>query len=200
LDHDQLFLTIRRLFTADDPAKSKLDTESLLLLIRLLVQRGDEQPTFLAHSTIARQLLSSESTVADRMKKLKQLGILAIKSGKRLNMPNDVTVLLNKLPQGDLKPVTVSEAARKVAAAYKNVLLQYNPKRRFQAGTVQRWEYAFQWLLDKRCKGDSKLLVDMINTSLTHPDYAKAAQRGPEQIRKRWRSLFAEYTAAQSSR
>jgi HTH domain len=194
MEHDSLFLTIRRLFTADD---TQLDMESVLLLIRLLVQRADEKPTFLSHGTLARQLRCSESTVASRMQKLKQLGILAIKSGKRSNSPNDVTVLLNKLPQGDLKPVTVSDAARKVAADYKTVLLKYQPKRHFQAGTLQRWEYTMQWLIDKKCKGSSALLRDVINVALTHADYTKAALRGPEQIRKRWRSLFVEYTARQ---
>jgi hypothetical protein len=195
MNHDQLFLTIRRLFTADD---TKLDTESLLLLIRLLVQRADEQSTFLAHSTLAQQLRCSESTIADRMQELKNLGMIAVNSGKRINMPNDVTVLLAKLPQGDLKQTIVSDAARKVATAYKTVLLKYNPKRRFQAGTLQRWEYSIQWLLDKKCKGDSALLINIINTALLQPDYKKVAQRGPEQIRKRWRVLFTEYTTQQS--
>ena len=132
------------------------------------------------------------------MQKLKKLGIIAIKSGKRSNAPNDVMVLLNKLPQGDLKATTVSDAARKVAALYKAVLLKYKPKRRFQAGTLQRWEYSIQWLLDKKCKGDAALLVKIINIALLHPEYTKAAQRGPEQIKKRWRVLFAEYMTQQS--
>jgi hypothetical protein len=134
------------------------------------------------------------------MRELKKLGILAIKSGKKLNTPNDVTVMVNKLPQGDLKPTTVSDAARKVAASYKTVLLKYKPKRRFQAGTLQRWEYSIQWLLDKKCKGDSNLLIRIINIALLHPTYGKAAQRGPEQIKKRWGVLLTEYTAAQEGK
>ena len=191
MNHDSLFLTIRRLFTVDD---TKLDTESLLLVIRLLVQKADEQPTFLSHGTLARQLRCSESTVANRMQELKQIGVLAIKSGKRSNTPNDVTVLLNKLPQGDLKPVTVGEMAKQLAASYKAAILRSNPRRHFQAGTLQRWEYTMQWLLDKKSKGDAELLVNMFNLAFGLPEYQKAARRGPEQIRKRWRSLFAEYT------
>lgn len=133
------------------------------------------------------------------MQKLKDAGILAIKSGKRSNTPNDVTVLLNKLPQGDLKPVTVGELAKQLACAYKAAILKSNPKRHFQAGTLQRWEYTMQWLLDKKSKGDANLLVDVFNLAFSQPEYQKAARRGPEQIRKRWRSLFAEYTAQQGS-
>ena len=193
MNHDSLFLTIRRLFTADD---TKLDTESLLLVIRLLVQKADEQSTFLSYGTLARQLRCSESTVADRMQELKHLGMVAIKSGKRSNTPNDVTVLLNKLPQGDLKPTTVSDAANQMAANYKAGLLKINPKRHFQVGTLQRWGYVMQWLLDKKCKGDFTLLANVFNFAFHHPNYTKAAQRGPHQIRVRWRSLFAEFTAA----
>jgi len=197
MNQDSLFHTIRCLFTADD---NKLDTESLLLLIRLLVQKGAEQPVFLSQGTLARQLHCSESTIANRMQELKKLGMLAIKSGKRVNAPNDVTVLLNKLPQGDLKPVTVGDKAKRIADLYRTVMLKTNPKRRFQAGTLQRWEYTMQWLLDKKCKGDSALLIDVINIGLTHPDYWKAAQRGPEQIKKRWRILFAAYTAQHAAK
>ena len=196
MNHDALFLTIRRLFT--DDKDTMLDTESLLLLIRLLVQKADEQPTYLAHSTLARQLRCSESTIANRMRKLKQSGILAIKSGKRVNMPNDVTVILSKLPQGDLKPTTVSDAAKSMAANYKAALTKINPRRRYQAGTLQRWEYTMQWLLDKKCKGEFALLAAVFNFAFNHPAYTGAAQRGPDQIKVRWRSVFAEYTAGQS--
>lgn len=195
MNHDSLFLTVRRLFTAED---TKLDTESLLLLIRLLVQRGDEKPTFLSHGTLARQLRCSESTIANRMQELKKFGILAIKSGKRSNAPNDVTVILSKLPEGDLKAVTVSSVAKQVAQAYKNAMLKITPKRRFLKGTEQRWEHNIQWLLDKKCQGDATLLLKVINTALQHPDYTKAAQRGPDQIKKRWRALFAEYSAKEA--
>ena len=195
MKHDQLFLTIRRLFTADD---TTLDMESLLLVIRLLVQRADENPAWLSKGTIARQMRCSESTVENRMQKLKAAGILAIKSGKRLNMPNDVTVLINKLPQGDLKSTTVSSEAKRIAGLYKTVMLQNNPRRRFQAGTLQRWEYTIQWLLDKKCMGDSGFLIRVINTALNHPEYTKDAQRGPDRIKKRWSSLFTEYSAAHS--
>jgi hypothetical protein len=82
--------------------------------------------------------------------------------------------------------------------SYKKVLVSCKPKRRFQAGTEQRWAYTVQWLLDKKCKGDALLLVGVINTALHHPDYTNAAQRGPEQIRKRWRALLTEYTMQQS--
>jgi hypothetical protein len=199
MTNDQLFLTIRRLFTADDAAKSKLDTESLLLLIRQLVQRADEQSTFLSQSTLANQLLCSESTIADRTEVLKSLGIFAVKSGKRSNSPNEVTVMLNKLPQGDLKPTTVSDVANQMAANYKAGLLKINPKRRFQLGTVQRWGYVMQWLLDKKCKGDFALLTNVFNFAFNHPDHAKAAERGPDRIKKRWNSLFTEYSAAHST-
>lgn len=195
MTNDQLCLTIRRLFTADDEAKSKLDAESLLLLVRHLVQKADEQGTFLSQSTLARQLRCSESTVADRTQKLKRLGIFAVKSGKRSNSPNAVTVMLNKLPQGDLKTVVVSPAAKDVAAAYKNTLHNINPKRRFQVGTLQRWEYVMESLL-KNCAGSADLLVSVINFALHHASYTNEAQRGPDRIRKHWRSLFAEYTAA----
>jgi hypothetical protein len=197
MDHDQLFLTIRRLFTADDAAKGKLDTESLLLLIRQLVQKADEQSTFLSQSTLASQLLCSESTIADRTQKLKGLGIFAVKSGKRSNFPNEVTVMLNKLPQGDLKATTVSDGAKQVASAYKDTLHRINPKRRFQAGTLQRWEYVMQWLLDKKCGGSAALLVNVINFALQNVEHTKAAQRSPDKIKKNWRSLFADYSAAQ---
>ena len=60
MNHDELFLTVRRLFTADD---TKLDTESLLLVIRLLVQKADEQQVFLSHDTLATQLRCSVSTI-----------------------------------------------------------------------------------------------------------------------------------------
>src|ERR1700722_18406310 len=169
MEHNALFLTIRRLFTADDD--TKLDTESLLLLIRLLVQRGDEKPTFLSHRTLARQLRCSESTIANRMHELKRLGILAIKSGKKLNTPNDVTVILSKLPQGNLKPVTVGEMAKQLAASYKAAILRSNPSRHFQAGTLQRWEYTMQWLLDKKSKGDVQLLLSIINLAFSTPEY-----------------------------
>jgi hypothetical protein len=195
MNNDQLFLTVRRLFTANDAAKSKLDTESLLLLIRQLVQKADEQSTFLSQSTLSSQLLCSESTIADRTQKLKGLGIFAIKSGKRSNFPNEVTVMLNRLPQGDLKATTVSDGAKQVAANYKDALHRNNRKRRFQAGTLQRWEYVMQWLLDKKCAGSTDLLVNVINFAFQHAEYTKAAQRGPDRIRKIWRSLFANYTA-----
>jgi|ERR1700683_2067811 len=193
MNHDQLFLTIRRLFTADDD--TKLDTESLLLLIRLLVQKADEQSTFLSQDTLAQQLRCSESTVLDRSKKLKHLGIITAKSGKRINAPNHITVILSKLPQGDLKPVTVTSAAKEMAANYKAALVKIKPKRRFEAGSVQRWEYVMQWLLDKKCKGDFALLASVLSFAINHPDYSKAALRGPHKIRSCWRSLFAAYTA-----
>ena len=196
MNHDQLFLTIRRLFTADD---HKLDTESLLLLIRFLVHKADEESTFLSHDTLAMQLRCSVSTIEKREKLLKQLGILAIKSGKRSNVPNEVTVLLNTLPQGDLKSTTVTSAAKEMAANYKVVLLKIKPKRRFEAGALQRWEYVMQWLLDKKCKGDFGLLAKVLTFALNHPQHTAAAQRGPHKIKARWRSLFADYTAAQSS-
>jgi hypothetical protein len=199
LTNDQLFLTIRRLFTADDEAKQKLDAESLLLLIRQLVQKADEKSTFLSQATLSRQLMCSPTTIVDRTKKLKRLGIFAVKSGKRSNSPNEVTVMLNKLPQGDLKMTVVSDVAKAVAAAYKTASQQTNPKRRFQAGTLQRWEYVFESLLTKKCGGSSALLINVMNFGLRHPSYTKDVQRGPDRIRQRWRSLFAEYSAAQGT-
>ncbi|HXM65124.1 MAG TPA: hypothetical protein VN911_00195 [Candidatus Acidoferrum sp.] len=193
-----MFLAIRRLFTADDAAKSKLDAESLLLLIRHLVQKADEQSTFLSHSTLSSQLRCSESTIANRTAKLKRLGIFAVKSGKRSNSPNEVTVMLNKLPQGDLKAVAVSSAAKEVATAYKDTLHRINPKHRFQAGTLQRWEYVMQSLLVK-CGGSAALLVNVLNFALHNAKYTKEAQRGPDRIKKHWRSLFTEYSAAQEA-
>jgi hypothetical protein len=106
--------------------------------------------------------------------------------------------MLNKLPQGDLKTTVVSDAARAVAAAYKNMLHKTYPKRRFQAGTLQRWEYAFESLLTKKCAGDSVLLVKVINFAIFHPSYAKETHRGADRFKKCWRSLFADYSAAQS--
>jgi len=53
-------------------------------------------------------------------------------------------------------------------------------------------------MLDKKCKGDSALLIGAINTGLHNPAYTRALLRGPEQVKKRWHALFTEYTAVQS--
>ena len=86
-----------------------------------------------------------------------------------------------------------------MAANYKDALLKIKPKRRFEAGAVQRWEYVMQWLLDKKCKGDFALLANVLSFALNHPEHTGAAQRGPHKIKARWHSLYADYTAVHSN-
>jgi len=192
MTNTQILLTIRRLFRAGD---ANLDSEGMLLLIRLIVQKADEESVYLSQDTIAQETRCSVSTIRTRTQILKHLGIIAVKSGKRRNAPNHITVILNKLPQGDLKVVTVSSAAKQMAFNYKNALLKVNPKRRFEGGSLQRWEYVMEGLL-KKCGGDFALLSHILTFALNSPKYTRAAQRGPHKIRSCWRSLFADYAKA----
>lgn len=199
MKNDQLVQTIQRLFTAENKP-SDITPAALLLTIRLLVQGADERDTNLSQGTLAEQFRCSESLIYATTKILKSNDWIAVRSGKNKSQPNRMQVRLDKLPLGsELRRTIVSDEMKQMALNYKLALLRIKPNRRFAKGALQNFAFRLQWMLENKCAGDAKLLTNVINFAFASPIYHKKALRGPHELRRNWKTLFADYTKSKGA-
>lgn len=193
---ETLLETVRRLLANDEGRPEGLLSVDLLLIVRLLLQDGDERPVYTSQGTLARELGCSENTIRLASIRLRQAGWLELETGKGRWKPNRYFVLLEKLPlEAKLRRTVVSDAAAMLAKNYMNEQRKAKPRRIFRKGTEQRYAYRLQTLLDK-CGGDEQLLRQRIRFALRTEKYRAAALRGPHVIRRSWKSLTADYENA----
>jgi hypothetical protein len=168
--------------------------------VRFLLQGADEKEIGLARGTLAIQLCCGESTIYESQKRLKGFGWFHVNKGAHKGIANRVTVQLDALPIGEpLKRTIVSDAARSIAARYKAALLRLNPKRKFRKNALQMFAFRVETLI-KKCGGDSELLLKILSYALNRPAYQAKAIRGLHELKKSWRSLWADYHAELASR
>jgi hypothetical protein len=196
MQEETLLETLRKLLASDDGRPLGLLPVDLLLMIRLLLQGGDERPVYASQGTLARELGCTDRTISTASQRLKEAGWLELETGKGRWQPNKYFVLLEKLPlEEKLRRTVVSDAAVMLAKNYMNEQRKAKPKRIFRKGTEQRYSYRLQTLLDK-CGGDEQLLRQRLRFALGSEKYRAAALRGPHIIRRNWKSLTADYDAA----
>jgi len=199
MKNEQLVQTIQRLFAAEDKP-SDITPAALLLTIRLLVQGADERETYLSQGTLAEQFHCSESLIYATTKLLKSHEWIAVRSGKHKALPNRMQVRLDKLPlSGELRRTIVSDEMKQMALNYKTALLRIKPNRRFAKGALQRFAFRLQWLLENKCARNAKLLTNVINFAFASPIYHVKAVRGPHELRRNWKALFADYTTSKGT-
>jgi hypothetical protein len=200
MKNDQLVQTIQRLFAAEDKP-SDMTPAALLLTIRLLVQGADERDTNVSQGTLAEQFRCSESLIYETTKLLKRHDWIAVRSGKNKSKPNRMQVRLDKLPlSSELRRTIVSDEMKQMALSYKMALVKIKPNRRFAKGALQGFAFRLQWMLENKCAGDAKLLTNVINFAFSSPMYHKKALRGPHELRRNWKALFAAYTASNGAK
>jgi hypothetical protein len=196
MKQETLLETIRRLLANDEGRPQGLLPVDLLLIIRLLLQDGDERPVYASQGTLARELGCSENTIRVASLRLRDVGWLELETGKGRWKPNRYFVLLEKLPlEEKLRRTVVSDAAAMLAKNYMNEQRKAKPRRIFRKGTEQRYAYRLQTLLEK-CDGDEQLLRRKIRFALSTEKYRAAALRGPHVIRRSWKSLTTDYENA----
>ncbi len=200
MKNDQLVQTIQRLFAAEDKPRD-ITPAALLLTIRLLVQGADERATNLSQGTLAEQFRCSESLIYATTKILKRHEWVAVRSGKNKALPNRMQVQLDKLPlSGELRRTIVSDEMRQMALNYKLALVKIKPNRRFARGALQNFAFRLQWMLENKCAGDANLLTNVINFAFSSPTYHAKALRGPHELRRNWKALFADYTKSNGTK
>ena len=196
---EQIMQTIRRLL-ASDPKPSDCRPIDLLQTIRLLLQHGDERDVYVSRATLATELACAESVIYESQQRLKTYGWLSVRQGKHKGRSNGFIVHLDKLPVADLTRTVVSGPARLLAVQYGDVLKRTNKKRRLMKGWQQRFGFAFELLLTKKCGGDEAMLRNVVNFALQDPRYQVKALRGPHELRRCWFSLLSDFKAAQLAR
>lgn len=200
MKNDQLVQTIQRLFAAEDKPRD-ITPAALLLTIRLLVQGADERATSLSQGTLAEQFRCSESLIHATTKILKRYEWVAVRSGKNKAQPNRMQVQLDKLPlSGELRRTIVSDEMKQMALHYKLALVKIKPNRRFARGALQNFAFRLQWMLENKCAGDANLLTNVINFAFSSPTYYAKALRGPHELRRNWKALFAAYTTSNGTK
>lgn len=195
MQDEQLTAVIRKLFAADKP--SVIRPIDLLLTIRLLVQHGDENEVQLSQGTLAHDLGCSESAIEHSVDTLEnEAKWVDVRMQGHRSMPNRYHVNLDQLPlDADLSRTIVSPWAKQAALNYKNFLKSVNKHRRFPKSTLQRYAFTLEFLKDKKCGGDGNKLAQIIDFAVNHPKFSKAAFRGPERLRRSWRSLEEEFNS-----
>ena len=196
MNDSQLTQVIRHLLASDKPSDIKpLD---VLLVVRLLLQHAAEKSVTLSYSSLADQLCCTEHTVATSVDRLVDHGWLTFTSGKNQNRANTFFVVLDKLPlEADLKKTVVGPMARNMAA--QHVMMMKRARRRVFKTTGDRLAFGFQFLIDRKCKGDANLLFSLLNFAGNHPDYQAKLLRGPHEMKRCWRSLVDDYMRAEQA-
>ena len=105
-------------------------------------------------------------------------------------------------------PITdiTSDQAKILATWYRDIQIQVikgkykKPKKpKFQKNSLQNYEYILQSLLDQKCGGDMELLQRIILFGANSLVYRGKVSRGPHALRKSWKSVRANFDAAQAA-
>jgi hypothetical protein len=186
LDSDQLLNVVRSFLLADKPeAAAPID---ILQTVRYLVFSGAEQASWVSQSRLAKELgCASETTIASSQKRLKEeFGWLSIKSGKRSQRTNLVTVDLRKLPQAKMAREVIDPQAAEVAKRYANALR--NPSIRKKQRLDKKWEQraalAIQYIM--RTTGcDIYFVADLLAFAFDSMKWHGTAIKGPSAFKKK---------------
>ncbi len=190
----QLTQVIRHLLASDKP--SDITPLDLLLVVRLLLQHAAEKSVTLSYTSLGEQMCCSPHTVSTSVQRLVEHGWLVFRSGKNQNKANTFFVVLEKLPlDAELKRTVVSQFAKNMAV--QHIRLMKSAKRRIFKTTADRLAFGFQTLIDRKCNGDTSLLVSVLNFAGQHPDYQAKLLRGPHEMKRCWRSLIDAYRTAE---
>lgn len=190
MTEEKLTHAIRLLLAADKPtALAPLD---ILQTIRLLLQHADEKYIYPSQATLAEQLCSSEDAIFKSQERLKKAGWIVVRKGGYRGRTNLYTVVLDKLPVGDLSRTVVSQEAARAAFTYGNAV-KVAAKKKFMKNWLQMWAFQVQKMIDRT--GDSHKVCQMIDFALRSPLYRAKAHRGPSDLLKVWKVLLAGYDA-----
>lgn len=184
---EQLMQVLRRLLESEDKPKECTPTD-LLQTVRFLVQHSAESGVSISRGTLSVQLGCGESAIYESQQRLKNFGWLAVQKGKRRGAANRFTLLIDKLPLGDLKKTVISDEMRELARSYQTLVKACDRTKRFMKGSLQVYAFRLETLLSK-CGGDEKVLREIIKFAFGRPEFYAKAMRGPHELRKSWRSL-----------
>jgi hypothetical protein len=192
------------MYAAEDKPKG-MQPIDMLQVTRILLQKADEQTVGISRGTLSLQLCCGETAISESQKRLQKFDWITKLSGKRRGVPNRLGVVLDALPlTEELKRTVVSDQAKALAMKYRSAQLQIlrilSPfkKPRFMKNSLQTYAFSLQVLLDKKCGGDEELLRRIISFASNSPAYRGKVVRGPHELRKSWKSLRADYDAAQA--
>ena len=210
MTNDQLVTVLRRMCASENKPKG-MQPIDLLQVFRFVLQEADEQDVGVARGTLAVQLCCGESTIYESQKRLKKLGYITVAKGRRKGMANRFGVQIDKLPLSEeLKRTVVTDYSRELAKWYRQqqqdtIRNRRLKQTRFMKHSLQQYAFRLEWLLNNKCglnedgSRNSLLLGAIITFAFNSPAYIKKAMRGPHELRNSWKSLRADYDAAEAA-
>jgi hypothetical protein len=184
----QITDTIRRFLLAEK--SPDLSPTALLLIIRLLVQHGDEKELYLGQDTLAGELNCERKTIKRTAEELQKAQFLVVRHRGSKQLPNAYSVNLERLPLGEARRTIVSQTGKNAAMAYKQAMMRANPKRRFSKTFLQRAAFVLQGIIDKKCGGDLKKFSRVLQFAFDSPIHRAQMLLGPHRFKKNWSAII----------